>query len=197
MPEHARESSGRNQNLESNRAKLNEQEVHLTGKIDVQENELSAKFNAELFVGTIPEYEGTYEITPMVTSQTFDTKDKKLTDDMTVLAIPYYETTNTSGGDYVIKLTVTGTMAIVGTISTNQYCRLLHHATGSDTRNNYYVNAINRVEIGSGGTTAQIWTRETTGWTAWSKAWKKTASGWAQQSDLSNVFDSNTNYVKG
>ena len=54
-----------------------------------------------------------------------------------------------NGGDYVIKLTVTGTMAIVGNSTSNSYCRLLHHASASDARNMYYINAINRVEIGS------------------------------------------------
>ena len=57
-----------------------------------------------------------------------------------------------SGGDYVIKLTVTGTMAIVGSSTGHQYCQLLHHGSGVDPRNNYYISAINRVEIGSGVT---------------------------------------------
>ena len=47
----------------------------------------------------IPDYEGgAYEITPLpFETQTFETKGKKMTDDITVHAIPYYETSNISG----------------------------------------------------------------------------------------------------
>ena len=45
-----------------------------------------------------PEYTGAYEIVPKVTEQTFDTAYKVMTADLTVTAIPYYETTNESGG---------------------------------------------------------------------------------------------------
>lgn len=43
-------------------------------------------------------YEGEYEITPMVTAQTMPTKNKTLTEDLTVLAIPYHDVSNTAGG---------------------------------------------------------------------------------------------------
>lgn len=43
-------------------------------------------------------YTGDYIITPMpYESQTMDTRNKLMRDDVTVLAIPYFETSNTSG----------------------------------------------------------------------------------------------------
>lgn len=43
-------------------------------------------------------YEGTYVVTPMVdTEQTLLTADKIMADDVTVRAIPYYETSNQYG----------------------------------------------------------------------------------------------------
>lgn len=43
-------------------------------------------------------YNGEYVVTPApYNSQTLETKAKLMTDDVTVLAIPYYETSNVSG----------------------------------------------------------------------------------------------------
>ena len=43
-------------------------------------------------------YGGEYVVTPMpFESQTLETKSKLMADDVTVLAIPYYETSNVSG----------------------------------------------------------------------------------------------------
>lgn len=54
-----------------------------------------------------------------------------------------------SGGDYVIKLTVTGSMGFYGTSTTNQYSGILRHSSATDTRNRYYHVAVKKVEIGS------------------------------------------------
>ena len=43
-------------------------------------------------------YDGPYEITPTVDLQELETRSKLMRDDVTVLAIPYYETSNLSGG---------------------------------------------------------------------------------------------------
>ena len=44
-------------------------------------------------------YTGEYTVTPMVkVEQTLETNGLRMTDDITVLKIPYYETTNLSGG---------------------------------------------------------------------------------------------------
>ena len=45
----------------------------------------------------VPTYEGEYEITPKVNAQTIETRSKTMKDDLTVLAIPYYETSNPTG----------------------------------------------------------------------------------------------------
>lgn len=58
--------------------------------------------SGELIDVTVIEYEhekygGSYEIMPKIASQTFDTDDKLMTDDLTVLAIPYFEVHNEDG----------------------------------------------------------------------------------------------------
>lgn len=49
-----------------------------------------------------PIYEGDYEVLPLAFEETvLPTKDKKLIEDIVVKEIPYYETSNTSGGNTV------------------------------------------------------------------------------------------------
>ena len=55
-------------------------------------------------------------------------------------------------GDYVIKLTVTGSMGFYGNSSSHQYSGLLRYTSSGDSRNYAYRNAIQMVEIGSGVT---------------------------------------------
>lgn len=43
-------------------------------------------------------YEGPYQVTPAVTSQTLDTSNKLMQSDVLVEGIPYAEVTNNSGG---------------------------------------------------------------------------------------------------
>lgn len=45
----------------------------------------------------IPYYEGDYEVIPEVVSQTLETRNKIMRDDVTVREIPYYEVSNESG----------------------------------------------------------------------------------------------------
>lgn len=48
--------------------------------------------------GQIDIYDGEYIVTPKpFTEQILETKEKTMADDVTVLAIPYYETSNVSG----------------------------------------------------------------------------------------------------
>lgn len=56
-------------------------------------------------------------------------------------------------GDYVIALTVEGTMSFVGDTSANEYSSILRYASGADARNLAYLNAVQKVEIGEGVTT--------------------------------------------
>lgn len=46
-------------------------------------------------------YDGDYIVTPKVVGQTLPTKDRVLTDDVTVKAIPFFNVSNTSGGSTV------------------------------------------------------------------------------------------------
>ena len=55
-------------------------------------------------------------------------------------------------GDYVIRLTVDGEMAFMGSITSNQNACILRYASGTDTRNRGYQNTLQKVEIGSGVT---------------------------------------------
>ena len=51
----------------------------------------------------LPTYDGSYVITPLPFAETIlATSDKRMTGDVTVEEIPYYETTNDSGGYTVI-----------------------------------------------------------------------------------------------
>lgn len=47
-------------------------------------------------------YEGNYEVTPKVTSQTLLTGQRVMKDNLNVLSIPYYETTNLKGKTIII-----------------------------------------------------------------------------------------------
>ena len=46
-------------------------------------------------------YEGDYEVTPKVIEQTLPTAEKLLSEDVTIKEIPYFEVSNTSGGNTV------------------------------------------------------------------------------------------------
>ena len=52
-------------------------------------------------------------------------------------------------GEYVIKLTVDGTMGFYGTSTSNQYSAILRYSSASDSRNYVYRNSIEKIEIGS------------------------------------------------
>lgn len=52
------------------------------------------------YVGGEP-YIGDYVVTPKVTEQVMPVKEKVMTDDVTILAIPYYDVSNASGGSTV------------------------------------------------------------------------------------------------
>ena len=54
-------------------------------------------------------------------------------------------------GDYIITLSVDGTMGIVGDVVSNSGTRLLRYSSGGDARNYVYMNAIKKVEVGNGG----------------------------------------------
>ena len=51
--------------------------------------------------GDCEEYEGAYEVTPKVEQQTLPTKDKHMTDDVTIKSIPFFSVSNETGGNTV------------------------------------------------------------------------------------------------
>lgn len=53
-------------------------------------------------IDTAERYEGEYEVTPRADPQILDTKAKKMVDDFTVKAIPYFETSNEKGTTVII-----------------------------------------------------------------------------------------------
>ena len=53
-----------------------------------------------------------------------------------------------AAGDYVIKLSVSGSVSFAGDSSSDQYSYLLRYSIGADKRNQVYQNAIQKVEIG-------------------------------------------------
>ena len=55
-------------------------------------------------------------------------------------------------GEYVIKLTVDGTMGFYGSSSYNQFSAILLYASGSDSRNYVYRNSVQKIEVGNGVT---------------------------------------------
>ena len=57
-----------------------------------------------------------------------------------------------AAGDYVIKLSVVGSVGLAGNGSSNQFSYLLRYSSSADTRNQVYQNTIQKVEIGGGVT---------------------------------------------
>ena len=55
-------------------------------------------------------------------------------------------------GDYVILLTVDGSMGFYGNNMGNQYSGILRYSSGTDIRNIVYHNSVQRIEIGDGAT---------------------------------------------
>ena len=49
----------------------------------------------------VEQYAGDYTVTPNVSGKTLSTKQKFLVEDITIRPIPYYEVSNTAGGDTV------------------------------------------------------------------------------------------------
>lgn len=52
----------------------------------------------EIVRRALPDYEGEYEATPTLEEQVMPTKNRSMLDDFVVHEIPYFETSNPSGG---------------------------------------------------------------------------------------------------
>lgn len=55
-------------------------------------------------VGDYKHYEGEYEVTPASTKKTLKTKNKVMTNDVTVKEIPYKETPNAGGRGTTVRI---------------------------------------------------------------------------------------------
>lgn len=69
--------------------------------LDVDLNDSSQYLDVELVgggSGRLPNYIGDYVVDPRKVAQTLETKNKSMTDDVTVNAIYYAETSNLGGG---------------------------------------------------------------------------------------------------
>lgn len=72
----------------------------LTVNADLADNTIvvGANFSTTIVQDDAPQYEGPYTVTPLARNQTvLDTNGKLMTDDVTVLEVPYWETSNISG----------------------------------------------------------------------------------------------------
>ena len=68
----------------------------LVGKI-TETGVLKGSLSIPQSTGEVVIYDGDYEVIPRVESQTLNTRSKTMRDDFTILAIPYYETSNPTG----------------------------------------------------------------------------------------------------
>lgn len=51
--------------------------------------------------GKLPTYDGEYEVTPKISEQELETRNKSMTDNVKVLSIPFSEVINPEGGTTV------------------------------------------------------------------------------------------------
>ena len=51
--------------------------------------------------GDVPVYDGPYEAVPKVTAQTLPTAKKLMRDDVSIRAIPYFDVSNSAGGNTI------------------------------------------------------------------------------------------------
>lgn len=75
-----------------------------SASIPMSAHKTEVQLNMDIFsaIGSARIYEGVYEITPLLSAETvLPTNGLLMRDDVTVKEIPYYETTNQSGGTTV------------------------------------------------------------------------------------------------
>lgn len=68
--------------------------VNLTGKINLN---MPVLIGRVLISTDYDNFNGDYEVTPKINSQTIETKNKLMYEDLIVKSIPYYEVSNTQG----------------------------------------------------------------------------------------------------
>lgn len=78
-------------NIESTCLKININSQESEERIDVKFSSFQTVTDADI-------YEDSYEIIPKTTEQVMETKQKLMADDVTIRKIPFYETSNNTGG---------------------------------------------------------------------------------------------------
>lgn len=76
-------------------------EMLFSGDEEILNFEFSEVHEITILPDDIESYEGSYSVTPQVEQQILDTELKYMKDDLTVKAIPYYATSNLSGGETI------------------------------------------------------------------------------------------------
>lgn len=68
-----------------------------------KKEDLKINFEDKIILGSggFDEYKGEYEVTPKIAEQTLLTKNKILKENVKIKSIPYYETSNVSGGNTI------------------------------------------------------------------------------------------------
>lgn len=83
-------------------AVFEERNKAFSAAFEEQSKTFDAQFSSVQIIGGGGDpYEGEYEITPKVNKQTIATRGKVMSDDVTILAIPYAEVANATGGQTV------------------------------------------------------------------------------------------------
>ncbi len=78
-------------------------EVCVPMTVSVGETVLPMAVSTTIVTGEGPIYHGSYDVTPLAgTEVILETQGRRMTDDVTVREIPYFETTNEAGGYTVI-----------------------------------------------------------------------------------------------
>ena len=71
-------------------------------RLNVNPQKIGMKIGQAIVVSVGGEpYEGEYEVTPRISSQTLATAKKLMQDDVTIKAIPYFDVSNTAGGQTI------------------------------------------------------------------------------------------------
>lgn len=71
-------------------------------RLNVNSPKIGMKIGQAVIVSVGGEpYEGEYEVTPKISSQTLATAKKLMKDDVTVKAIPYFDVSNPAGGQTI------------------------------------------------------------------------------------------------
>ena len=65
--------------------------------ISEQEVQVDLSVNSQIVAAAYQDYDGEYVVIPKTIEQTLETKNKHMTDDVTVREIPYYAVSNLTG----------------------------------------------------------------------------------------------------